>query len=268
MRKSPSVEPNNFPVEVVKVADLKPHPQNYRVHPEEQIEEIAASVRAHGIYRPVVVANDNTILAGHGLVLAVKRNELDEIPVYRYPVAPDSTEALKVLSGDNELGHMAEVDSARLLSILRGIRDDHPNELYGTGFDEARFAALVAVVEPEEEPDKYTRKVVSPVYQVTGAKPKVKELVDRSRTDALLAEINEAEMPKELRTFLQLAAYRHLQFDYAAVAEFYAHAEPEVQELMEASALVIIDFDDAIERGFVKLSTDLGALWEQDHGGS
>ena len=58
------------PVELIELALLKPHPDNYHAHPDDQVEELAASLRQHGFYRTVVVARDLTILAGHGIVEA------------------------------------------------------------------------------------------------------------------------------------------------------------------------------------------------------
>ena len=45
-------------------------------------------------------------------------------------------------------------------------------------------------------------------------------------------------------------------------AEYYAHAEPEVQKLFEKSALVIIDVNDAIANGYVQLATDITDIME------
>jgi hypothetical protein len=54
-----------------------------------------------------------------------------------------------------------------------------------------------------------------------------------------------------------LAAYRHIIFSFAKIADYYAHSSAEMQELMEQSALVIVDFDKAIEYGFVALNNQL-----------
>ena len=58
----------------------------------------------------------------------------------------------------------------------------------------------------------------------------------------------------ELEEFLIQAAHRHNIFTYSKIAEYYAHASREIQSLMEKSALIIIDFNKAIENGFVNLS--------------
>lgn len=62
------------------------------------------------------------------------------------------------------------------------------------------------------------------------------------------------------KKFLRFGAYRHLCFNYSKIAEYYAHANKEMQELMEDSALVIIDFEDAIAKGYVQMSEQVALL--------
>ena len=57
---------------------------------------------------------------------------------------------------------------------------------------------------------------------------------------------------------------RHIVFDYGQIAEFYVHQEKEVQELMEAFALVIIDFDKAIENGYSRFKEDIYEIMLED----
>ena len=59
---------------------------------------------------------------------------------------------------------------------------------------------------------------------------------------------------------MRFAAERHTVFNFGQVAEYYCHADATLQDLMERSGLVIIDFDKAIEYGFVHLTERLGAL--------
>jgi hypothetical protein len=80
----------------------------------------------------------------------------------------------------------------------------------------------------------------------------------------LIEKIHAAELPHEIETFLEFAAQRHTVFSYEKIAEYYAHAPKEVQELMEDSALVIIDFKKAIEHGFVQLTKDLAEAYSDD----
>ena len=98
-----------------------------------------------------MIARDDTILAGHGVVLAVKRMGLSEVPVYRVDVEPDSVEAIQILTGDNEMGNLAVVDDRALSELLRELAVDDIANLLGTGFDELSLAALAMVTRPASE---------------------------------------------------------------------------------------------------------------------
>lgn len=243
-----------WPVEEVSISDLKPHPQNYREHPEDQVDQLVESIEQHGFYRNVVVARDLTILAGHGVVQACTKMGRKTIPVVRLDVDPDSVAAKKVLAGDNYLSSFDDDDPALLVELLKVIREEE-GDLEGTGFDDRMLAELVQGLDPEpSNADNYSRKIKTPIYEPKGDRPSESALYDRRRTKELLAEIEEADLPKDVRRFLRFAAERHTVFRFDRIAEYYAHADADVQELMERSALVIIDFDQAIERGFVRVT--------------
>lgn len=106
----------------------------------------------------------------------------------------------------------------------------------------------------------YTQKVISPIYEPRGLKPAISELYDETKTQAMLSRISAAEIPRDIADFLRKAAGRYMVFDYGKIAEFYCHASPATQELMQDLSLVIVDFGKAIENGFVKLSDRLIAL--------
>ena len=138
-------------LKTVAIEELHPHPRNYRGHPEDQIAHLIQSIKQNGIYRNVIIAKDNTILAGHGVVLAAKQMGIAEIPVYFLDIEPDDTRALKILAGDNELGHLAEINDRMLTEILKEIKDIDIDGLLGTGYDEKMLANLVYVTRPESE---------------------------------------------------------------------------------------------------------------------
>ena len=128
---------------------LKPHPRNYKTHPEDQVKHIAESLRQHGFYRNVIVARDNTILGGHGVIIAAKSLGWTKAPVMRVDLAPDDPLAMKILAGDNELGRFAESDDRLLSEILREINNGAG--LLGTGYDEAMLANLAMVTRHANE---------------------------------------------------------------------------------------------------------------------
>lgn len=137
--------------EVVAVATLRPHPHNYRSHPPAQLAHIEASLKEHGVYRNVVVARDDVILAGHGVVEGAKLAGLAEIPIVRLDIDSDSPSAYRVLAGDNEMMRLAEVDDRALTEMLREVRDADDIGLLGTGFDDAMLASLLMVTRPTTE---------------------------------------------------------------------------------------------------------------------
>lgn len=170
-----------FPTEEVAVSSLKPHPRNYRGHPEDQVEHLMKSIQEHGLYRNIVIARDGTILAGHGVVEAVRSLGVDHVPVVRLDVDPDSPAALKVLTGDNEISHLAAVDDRALTEILKEIRDADTDGLIGTGYDDKMLANLAFVTRPKSEIQDIREAehwVGMPSYQESGDVQTVKLMVN------------------------------------------------------------------------------------------
>ena len=91
------------------------------------------------------------------------------------------------------------------------------------------------------------------------------ECLNSSKAYDLILEIEGSDISKAEKEFLKMAAYRHLKFNYKNIAEYYANnASPEMQRLMERSALVIIDIDNAIANGYVRLCKDIEEIMGAD----
>jgi hypothetical protein len=136
-------------------------------------------------------------------------------------------------------------------------------ELLEWGFEPEELG-MFGDSEPDDEP--YTRKVESPVYEPSNDKPPVNDLFDNAKTLALIAAIEAAKwLTDDERQFLTIAAQRHTVLHFNRIADFYAHAPANTQALMEDSALVIIDFNRAIELGYVKLSEEIAKLYGEDY---
>lgn len=80
----------------------------------------------------------------------------------------------------------------------------------------------------------------------------------------MITKIEESNVPNDVKRFLKAGAMRHLKFNYAKIAEYYAHASKEVQDLFEDSALVILDYDDAIKKGYIKFKDDIEAVRSEE----
>ena len=115
------------------------------------------------------------------------------------------------------------------------------------------------------ENQKYTSKIESPIYEPKNLKPHILELCNKSKTHRLLRKIDAAKISIEEKMFLIDAARRHNIFNYEKIADYYSHSSKEMQELMEDSGLVIIDFEKAIQLGYVKLCEDIKKQYLEDY---
>ena len=119
---------------------------------------------------------------------------------------------------------------------------------------------------PNEKDNKYSSKIETPIYEPKNIKPHLLELLDKSKTHRLLREIDASKLPYDEKMFLIDAARRHNVFNYEKIADYYAHSSTEMQHFMERSGLVIIDFEKAIQYGFIRLCDDIKTQYLQDYG--
>ena len=118
----------------------------------------------------------------------------------------------------------------------------------------------------DESERKYSSKIDSPIYEPKNQKPHIIELCDKSKTHRLIKEIDKSNLSYDEKTFLIDAARRHNVFNYEKIADYYSHSSKEMQHLMERSGLVIIDFEKAIEYGYVKLCDEIRNQYLQEYG--
>ena len=244
-------------VEQWDITKLVPYARNSRTHSDAQVAQIAASIKEWGWTTPVLVDEDGSIIAGHGRTLAAQRLKMTQVPVMVAKGWSD-TKKRAYISADNKLAMNAGWD-AEMLKIELGALDAAGFNLELTGFTgddltQAMFGDLATEGEADEMSENYSRKIEAPIYTPKGDKPRVSSLYDETKATELKLEIAEADLPADVRKFLIAAADRHTAFDFRNIAEFYAHSDAATQDLMERSALVIIDYDKAIEYGFVELS--------------
>lgn len=244
---------------------LQPHPRNPNTHSDEQIKLLAKIIQHQGWRNPVVVSKlSGFIVAGHGRLKAAELLGLDEVPVDLQDFKTEADE-LAHLVADNRIAELSEINRVTLADIIADL-DTGDIDLELTGFEIPDIEDLMTAAPPEKDSNsEYTNKIKAPSYEITGEKPEVTELVDTSKSLKLKNDIIKHSMPDDVRLFMEQAANRHNVFNYQKIAEFYAHANKELQELMEESALVIIDFDKAIENGYVKMSEKMAELYGKEY---
>lgn len=246
-------------VQRLKLEDLKPHPRNPRKHPDAKSSEwkaLKASLE-HDYFDPIVWNKRNGLLVSGHLRTKVLRDsgfsEADCVVVdYDEPTHLARMIAANKLQGE---------DDEEAIKKLLGELSEADIDMNLTGLDQNELSEILGTIESD---DIYTNKIISPIYEPKGKKPAINELIDRSKTLELIKGIEGASIPEDVKTFLQLAAERHTKFHFANIAEFYCHADKETQELMEKSAMIIIDYNKAVENGFVHLTEKLGAIADKE----
>lgn len=113
---------------------------------------------------------------------------------------------------------------------------------------------------------QYTSKINIPNYVPRNQITHIQELFDNMKTVRLTVEIQKSNVRDDEKMFLIEAAKRHTVFNYEKIADYYAQSTPEMQKLMEQSALVIIDFNKAYENGYVKLAHDVANQYFDNYG--
>ena len=250
--------------EAVDIEKVTGHPRNPNKHGDEQIALLAKIIKASGWRNPICVSNrSGFVIKGHGRLMAARVLGVTHVPVEYQDYATEAEEYQDMIA-DNRIAELAERDMSIIKDLLEEL-DTGANDMDLTGYVEAEIERLM-LQEHQEEDNKYTNKIVTPVYEPKGECPPVKDLFDRDKTARLIAEIDAAGLPDEVANFMRLAAERHTVFNFRQIAEFYCHADAKLQDLMEKSGLVIIDFKKAIEYGFVHLTEKLGELADLEEG--
>lgn len=140
-------------VEMIGIDRLVPYARNSRTHSDEQIAQIAASIREFGFTNPVLIDGDGGIIAGHGRVLGARKLGLAEVPCIRLAHLTEAQRRAYVIA-DNKLALNAGWDDEMLALELRDLQS-MDFDLSLTGFEDDDIAALLAGLDatPEGETD-------------------------------------------------------------------------------------------------------------------
>ena len=128
------------PIKRVATADLIPYANNSRVHSDEQVNQIASSIKEFGFLNPIIIDGDNGIIAGHGRVMAANKLGIKELPcVDASHLSPAQKKAYVI--ADNKIALNSDWDN-ELLRIELNVLDDMGFDLSLTGFSELELEAM------------------------------------------------------------------------------------------------------------------------------
>tara|TARA_R110001606_G_scaffold398006_1_gene576016 strand:- start:1932 stop:2708 length:777 start_codon:yes stop_codon:yes gene_type:complete len=244
--------------------EVIPYINNSRTHSEKQVQQVAASIKEFGFTNPILIDEQGGIIAGHGRLQAAQLLNLNEVPTITLEGLTDAQKKAYVIA-DNKLALNAGWDET-LLQVELDSLSESGFDISLLGFDKEEMLEILGENALDGLGDEsYTKKVDIPTYEPKGDKPEVTELYNDSRTFELVANIKDSNLPQAEKDFLMLAAGRHTVLNFESIANYYAHSSKECQELMEDSALVIIDFEKALELGYVTLSEKISEQYLKDY---
>ncbi len=245
-------------IKMVSIDSLIPSPKNNNKHPKEQKDRLKKIIKNTGFRVPIEVSNrSGFVTCGHLRLECAKELGMQEVPVIYQDFKDEATEYAH-LTAENEIARWAELDMDMVKIEMKDL--DFDMDFLGI----ENFDLIEEGESTGSGEELYTRKVESPIYEPHGEKPETRELYDPEKYHSLIKEIKKSSLSEEMKNYLSFAASRHVKFNYKLAAEYYAHATKEEQELMENSALIIIDFDKAIEKGFVKMTQKFKEAYETE----
>lgn len=123
-----------------KVVDLIPYVNNARTHSDEQITQIASSIKEFGFTNPILTDGDNGIIAGHGRLMAAKKMGLEEVPTIELSHLTKTQKKAYILA-DNRLALNSGWDND-LLALELGELSDDGFDLDLLGFDDTELSLI------------------------------------------------------------------------------------------------------------------------------
>jgi site-specific DNA-methyltransferase (adenine-specific) len=129
------------------VDKLIPYAKNARTHSDEQVAQLAGSIKEFGFNNPVLVDKDNSVIAGHGRLMAARKLGMDKVPVVELEHLTESQRKAYVLA-DNRIALNSGWDTSMLSLELQDLKDDIDLSLLG--FDPDELDALLNPIEETE----------------------------------------------------------------------------------------------------------------------
>ena len=152
--------------ELVETDRLIPYARNARTHSDAQVAQIAASIKEFGFLSPIVVSGDDTILCGHGRVLAARKLGLKNVPCIREEYLTEAQKRAYIIA-DNKLSLNAGWDEDLLAVELADLQSE-AFDLSLTGFSDEELAELLRTDDVAEDDFDVDGELEKPVFSKGG----------------------------------------------------------------------------------------------------
>lgn len=160
-----------YALQDIPLDQLRPWKRNARTHSKKQVRQIAESIKEFGFVNPVIVDDENNILAGHGRVDAAKLLQLQTIPCVHIEHMTAAQKKAYVIA-DNKLALNAGWDEDLLAQELKELLAvDISFDIGVTGFSIPEVDRLVEGLQPVEEGDPAEDRLPDPASCQTRCRP-------------------------------------------------------------------------------------------------
>lgn len=195
-------------VTTMKLSELKKPEKNVRIHTEQQLKEFKRSVTMFGQIRPIVVDENNVILAGNGLYDTLIAMGKDTADVYKYDNLTENQKK-KLMIADNKIFSLGIENLDTLNSFLEELQGD----LDIPGFDEEILRQMVSEAEDvtdkiaeygtldEEEIQSIRKNAAKKEQQMPPQEPKTEPEAPGTATSELIQEEQDEETT-EIKKFV------------------------------------------------------------------
>ena len=194
--------PNNLKIEYINIDEIKTYPNNAKLHPAEQIEQIKESIKEFGFNDPLALDENNMIIEGHGRLIACKELGINEVPIIRLEGLSDEQKRAYMLV-HNKLTMNSDFDIELLVSELDNIADIDMSKFdfeIDLGTDEDTEIIEDEVPEVKQE----TKTKLGDIYQLGNHRVMCGDSTDEAQVNNLLGgehfELTFTDPPYELET--------------------------------------------------------------------
>ena len=251
-------------IEEINIDDIKKYENNPRRNIKKNVDIVKESINNYGMNVPLVIDDDNTIICGHVRFEACKELGFKTLPCVRVEnLTEEQIKAYRLV--DNRTSQFFDWDIKKLYEEMKDLNlsknfkfDDffiqRPKDLnpYTQKIDVVKYDYIPDGKEEEKGENEQKPKI------------NVSSLYNGEKVKQLNVKISSLDISEEERSFLLATATRFYDFNFKNIANYYALASKEIQEVMEELALVIVDYNRAIELGFVKLNKTILDLMKEE----
>lgn len=155
----------HYPHEIRQTSDLIPYANNSRMHSDEQVNQIASSIKEFGFTSPILIDEQGGVIAGHGRIMAASKLSMDELPCITLEGLTEAQKKAYVIA-DNKIALNADWDMDTLkieIETLQELLFDI--DLIGFDSDEFVFTEMPDF-EPATEDEQGKLDKLDPIYVI------------------------------------------------------------------------------------------------------